>query len=191
MDAKEEKKILRKKMKEKALGLGGEYCRYADQAIFRQVTSLPEYIESHVVFCYVGTEGEIDTRPLLLDAIKRGKQVCVPLCTGRGIMEARQIENLDSLRPGKFGILEPGREAPLVEPGQIELALIPCLSCTAQGKRLGYGGGYYDRYLGRMLGRRAVLCRERMMEEWIPEEPHDVGMDLVITERRIHRIGEM
>ena len=188
MDAKEEKKRLRGQLKERAAGLDGEYCRQADEAIFRQAVSLPEYIGSQVLFCYVGMEGEIDTRPLLLDALERGKQVCVPLCTAKGVMEARRIFGLGELERGSFGILEPGLDAPLVSPEKIGLALIPCLSCTRDGRRLGYGGGYYDRFLPQTKCFRAVLCRERMMEDALPAEDHDERMDAVVTEAGVYRI---
>ena len=189
MDAKEEKKILRKGLKERAAGLDGGYCRQADGAIFRQVISLPEYIESQVLFCYVGMEGEIDTRPVILDALERGKQVCVPLCTARGVMEARRIFGLGELKRGSFGILEPEPDAPFVSPEKIGLALIPCLSCTRDGRRLGYGGGYYDRFLPQTKCFRAVLCRERMMEDALPAEDHDERMDAVVTEAGAYRIN--
>lgn len=188
MDAKEEKRLLRSELRKRRIRLDREYCRMADQSIFRQVTALPEYIESPVIFCYVNTEGEIDTRPLILDALRRGKQVGVPLCTGKGRMEVRRVWSLESLRPGSFGILEPEAEAPRIEPEQVGLALIPCLSCTEDGRRLGYGGGYYDRYLRRMAGCRAVLCRKRMMERELPEESHDARMDVVICEEGIYRV---
>mgnify|MGYP005802616255 CR=1 FL=1 len=75
MDAKEEKRLLRSELRKRRIRLDREYCRMADQSIFRQVTALPEYIESPVRFCYVNSAGAIATRPRLLDAVRRGKQV--------------------------------------------------------------------------------------------------------------------
>ena len=142
MDAKEEKRLLRSELRKRRIRLDREYCRMADQSIFRQVTALPEYIESPVIFCYVNTEGEIDTRPLILDALRRGKQVGVPLCTGKGRMEVRRVWSLESLRPGSFGIPEPAAAAPRIEPEQGGLAPLPRPPGPEAWERRGDGGGY-------------------------------------------------
>ena len=69
-----------------------------------------------------------------------------------------------------------------LQPEEIDLAVIPCCTCSHTGKRLGYGGGYYDRYLGRVEGMKAVICRERIMRDDIPVEEHDQAVDMVISE---------
>ena len=60
-----------------------------------------------------------------------------------------------------------------IQPEEIDLAVIPCCTCSQTGRRLGYGGGYYDRYLGRVAGVKAVICRDRIMRDDIPVEEHD------------------
>ena len=73
----------------------------------------------------------------------------------------------------------------VINPKEIALAVIPCLACSEQGVRLGYGGGYYDRYLPQTDACKIVLCRERMLCDHIPSEPHDCPVDFIITEKRI------
>lgn len=181
----ERKRQLRQAVKLQIQELDEGYCKKADERIFRRVISLPEYGQADTVFCFVGTHTEIDTVPILKDAWKRGKRVCVPKCIGKGMMNACQISGMDDLQVGSYGILEPGEDAQVILPGEIDLALVPCLSSSRDGKRLGYGGGYYDRYLSQVTALKAVLCRSRMMRESIPVDRYDVQMDMVICEAGI------
>ena len=100
-------------------------------------------------------------------------------------MEARQIAGLGDLVSGRFGILAPKLQCPLVAPEDIDLVVVPCATGDAQGRRLGYGGGYYDRYLPRTRCPAVLLCRTHVMREDIPMEDHDVFMDYLITEKGI------
>ena len=84
MELREQKNILRRQLLEQAAGLEQAYCRRADREITSRLFLLPEYKKAEVLFCFVGTEREIDTRPLILDALKLGKRVGVPKCTGNG-----------------------------------------------------------------------------------------------------------
>ena len=159
-----------------------DYRRAADEAICRHVTDWEVYRRAEAVFCYVGTAREIDTRPILRDALAAGKVLAVPLCVARGVMEARQIRSLEDLIPGKYGILEPRADCPLVPPEALDLVLAPCAAGSAGGLRLGYGGGYYDRFLPRVRCPKALLCRGRLVREDIPTEDHDQRMDVLVTE---------
>lgn len=185
----ERKRWLRQEVKLLTEELNEEYCRNADAEIHRRITCLPEYERADTVFCFVGTCSEIDTVPILKDAWRRGKRVCVPRCEGKGIMNAYQINGMDDLHVGSFGILEPGEHAVMILPEEIDLVLVPCLSCSRDGKRLGYGGGYYDRYLERVAAPKAVLCRSRVMREDIPVDDYDMQMDLVICEDYVEKNG--
>lgn len=183
------KRELRAEIARAVAALPPEYCRGADEAICRAVLASAEYRRAGTLFCYVGTDREIDTRPILAAALAAGKTLAVPLCVGRGIMEARRIAGLEELVPGKYGIPAPRPDCPLVEPGEIDLALIPCCTGNRRGQRLGYGGGFYDRYLARTRCVTMLLCRERLVRADIPTEPHDRTMDMVATETGITRAG--
>lgn len=176
------KQELRKLIRLQVSGLSQEYCIQADRTICQTVTGLDEYHEARTVFIFVGTKEEINTRPIITDALKQGKRVAVPKCISKGVMEACLIDSLDNLEAGSYGIQEPGNDAVRVQPEEIDLAVIPCCTCSHTGKRLGYGGGYYDRYLGRVAGMKAVICMERIMRDDIPVEEHDQAVDMVISE---------
>lgn len=188
--SEDRKKALRREIKEAVAALDKGYTREADLQIFRHVTGLPEYEQAGTLFCFAGTSSEIDTAPILEDALGQGKRVGVPKCTARGIMEVREIRSLRDLEAGKYGIMEPGAHTPVIQPEEIHLAIVPCMSCSHDGRRLGYGGGYYDRYLGRTRAVKAVICRERIMRADIPVEPHDQIMDMVISENGVWRLAE-
>lgn len=181
--SKAEKRQLRMEIKDRINALTDDYCIEADRKIAERLFGLDAWKRANVVFCYVGTRREIDTAAIIARALAEGKRVGVPLCTGPGIMEVRQIEDIKSLVPGSYGILEPGKECTLIRPGEIELAVIPGLAFTREGSRLGYGGGYYDRYLPEVKGLKVALCREKCLYSHLPTELHDTSMDGVLTEK--------
>lgn len=178
----EEKKKLRKEIKQQIAGLSEKYCRTADREIQRKTVEYIKKDSGDTVFCFVGTKLEIDTKPILEEILRLGKHLGVPKCIGKGLMEVYEICSLDELEIGSYGILEPKEGLPLINPENIGLALIPCLSCNESGWRLGYGGGFYDRYLIRTSAKRIVLCRSVLMRADIPRDEFDLQMDIVITE---------
>jgi len=94
-----------------------------------------------------------------------------------------EIKGYKSLKDGKYGILEPKDECPLIRSEEIDFAIIPCVSCNKEGYRLGYGGGFYDRYLEHATFTTAVICRGKITCDYIPYDEHDVKIHKVITDR--------
>lgn len=181
----QQKKQLRQQARRILAALSPEELTAGDAAIAARVLSHPRFAAAQTLFCYVSTGREVDTRRLLARALKEGKTVAVPLCTGPGVMEARQITSPDELQPGAYGLLEPGENTPRVPPEALDLALLPCVACDRQGNRLGHGGGYYDRFLPRLTCPTLCLCREALVLPEIPTEKTDVRPDEVVTERGI------
>ena len=177
------KQALRAEMAARVKNLSPTYCREADEAICGHVIQSDVYECAGTVFCYVGTQREIDTMRLIHIMMRDGKRVAVPLCVAKGVMEARRIEGMGDLVSGRYGILAPRLQCPVVEPEELDLVIVPCCTGNAKGERLGYGGGYYDRYLARTKCPTMLLCRHQLEREDIPMEPHDVRMDCFVTER--------
>lgn len=183
-----QKRLLRARLIEKRRGLDAEYRREADAAIRERLEGLPAYRAAGLLFCYVSKDEEVDSRQLIADALREGKRVAVPRCgIPRDWMEACEIHSLEELRPGAYGILEPAASCRPVPPGQIDLCIVPCLCVGSAGVRLGYGGGYYDRYLPRLRADalRVALAREKLQGSEPPSEPHDRPVDLLVTEDRV------
>lgn len=189
MTVSEVKKILRIKVRAMERAMTPDEKEKSAREIFIQVTNLLEYKKAKCVFCFVGTNREIDTKPILLDIIRHGKNLCIPLCIDKGIMEARLIHSLSELKSGSYGILEPPASAPFVEPSRIDLSIIPCLSCDQAGNRLGQGGGYYDRFFANLSNKAIMLARENLMLDHIPKEPFDLSFPMVVTEKGVYRDG--
>lgn len=179
------KQELRKLIAGKVKNLSPVYCREADAAICRGVIQSEAYRRAKVLLCYVGSEREINTSVLLHTALQDGKTLALPLCVEKGVMEARQIQGLGDLVSGRYGILAPRLTCPAVEPEALELVVVPCCTGNRRGERLGYGGGYYDRYLPRVSCPTMLLCRRHLLTEEIPLEEHDLRMDYLVTERGV------
>lgn len=189
MTRQEEKQQLRAVMRARERQLSDRYRRESDQAIAAHLTAMPEYQAAGTIFCFVGTPHEIDTRPILENALATGKRLCVPLCTGPGMMELRQITTLSQLSPGAYGIPEPPEDAPTISVDETDFAILPCLTCNHLGHRLGQGQGYYDRFLAHYRSGAVLLCREKLIREEIPLEPHDYPIPWVLTERGLYEDG--
>ena len=190
MTIQEEKKRLRRVMRDLESTLSNRYKESSSQAIARHLLAMPEYQTAETIFCFVGTSREIDTYPILADALESGKTLCVPLCTDQfGIMELRQITSLSQLVSGAYGIAEPPADAPLIHLDQVDFAILPCDTCSHEGARLGKGGGYYDRFLSTYRGGTVLLCREKLIRAEIPTEPHDMPIPWVLTETGLYEDG--
>lgn len=189
MTKQEEKQQLRKHIRRMEAALSERYRQESDAAISARLLAMPAYQSAQTVFCFVGTGLEINTRPILENALSTGKQLCVPLCTAPGQMELRQITKLSQLTPGLCGIPEPSPQAPSVRTDDVDFSILPCCTCDHFGHRLGKGGGYYDRFLSLYRGGTVLLCRERLLWEEIPLEWHDYPVPWVLTERGLYEDG--
>lgn len=189
MTRAEEKQQMRRTIRTLEKELTAAYKRESSAAIARHLLAMPEYQEAGTVFCFVGTSREIDTTAILSNALAAGKRLCVPLCVGDGLMDLHQITSLDQLVSGAYGILEPPADTPLVDTDAVDFAILPCLSCSHGGRRLGQGGGFYDRFLSHYRGGAVLLCRERLIREDVPVEPHDCPVPWVLTERGLWEDG--
>ena len=181
----QQKAALRRRLAAREQAMTQRERELSDRAIIYHVTRTEEYRRARTVFAFVGCGREIGTRALLERILSEGKELCVPLCTGPGRMECRRVQDLSVLRPGSYGIPEPPPEAPAAEPEDIDLAIVPCVGAAADGRRLGRGGGYYDRLLPQLACPTCLICRERLMSEAVPTEEHDRRCTLYVTERGV------
>ena len=148
--------------------------------------SMPEYKNAALLLSYIPTGDEIDATPVIADALKSGKTVAAPVTLGKS-MEFRVFRSFDELEKGSFGIMEPksGKAARNFENC---FCITPALCADRGFYRLGYGGGYYDRFFEEQSGIfSAALCFEKLRFEDIPRESGDVPVDCVVTEKEIYR----
>lgn len=167
-----------------------EVRKAVHEAIRQKVLASEPYQNAGTIFAYWSTEDEIDTHHIIADALRQGKRVCVPKCMSGHRMEARQIMSETDLTEETFGIPEPGAHCPLIPPEEIELCLVPALACDASGARLGYGGGFYDRFLPQTPAYRMALCAQDRMLEEVPVQEHDIRCHCIVTETEVTLIHE-
>lgn len=144
----------------------------------------PIYKNSRSILTYVSVGSEPSTREIIKSALNDGKTVAVPNCVG-GEMRFYTLDGLDSLFPGKFGIptVDTADKTPFCDFSNA-LCLVPALGLDRSGARLGYGGGYYDRFLTAGGIKALALCRERCIFDALPTEEHDIKIPIALTERR-------
>jgi len=192
-DAALQKRLLRADLLALREGENSAVRAATDARIKTQLVSLPSYQAAQTVFCYISVGSEVDTQSLIIEMLASGKSVCVPLCEGGGHMHARLLSSLDDLEDGVWGIPAPPEKSPRIAPAEIDIIIVPCLSCDSTGYRIGYGGGYYDRYIEQLIvegvaGNKPItlaLCRENLLQETVPREEHDQPVDIVVTEKAV------
>ena len=156
----------------------------ADRSILRRLLNTDAFLNSDLVLCYVSVASEADTRALLGHCFLSGKRVAVPRCESGGVMRFHEIRSLQSLHPSPLGIPEPDEAAPVPQYGKKTLCVVPGLLFDLAGHRIGYGGGYYDRFLAAFPGKTIGLCYEDLLCDLLPREPFDCPVQTIITEKR-------
>ncbi len=153
-----------------------------DTAIYNHLISSSEYLGSKTILCYVSTNFEIDTINFLNFALLDNKNIFVPKCDENYNIKFYNITALSQLSVGKYSILEPDLSRPQLLDATDALCIVPGLCFDSTGYRLGYGKGYYDRFLKDFNGKSIGLCYSYNVEPSIPHDKYDVKTDLVLTE---------
>lgn len=176
----------RKQLRKQYEGLDPAYVLQAGKAIAETVISLPVFQRAASVFVYLSMDREPATDAIIKAAFAAGKTVYVPKCEGR-CMKAVRIHADSRMKTGRLGIPEPEDDS-ITAGNRIDLSVIPCLSATPEGYRLGHGMGYYDRFLQDTETCRLCLCFGKVLAADLPCDSHDARMDLVVTEADVFRI---
>ncbi|MBE6693848.1 MAG: 5-formyltetrahydrofolate cyclo-ligase [Ruminococcaceae bacterium] len=157
---------------------------------------LPEWQSADVICSYMPTRDELDVTPLMAAALSSGKGYALPLTlsgAASGEMVFCLVTTPDDLSVGRFGIREPLPHCPRLTCAQLERALcvVPALAFDTDGYRLGYGGGYYDRFLKNFNGISVGLAIDACMSPTpLPRTEFDVAVDILIGERQVIRTNE-
>jgi 5-formyltetrahydrofolate cyclo-ligase len=161
--------------------------------IFDRLVALPEYVKASTVMLYLDVRSEVRTCWFVPAAWEAGKRVVVPYCED-GEIELFHLHRFEELAPGMMDVLEPrpelrGDPQKAVLAAQLDLIVVPGLAFDRQGGRLGYGKGYYDKLLHQIRpdATKAGVCFECQVFPEIPLLPHDIRMDLVVTENAVYR----
>lgn len=162
-------------------------------SILDRLKSLPAFTSAESFLTYVSSkDNEVDTHTLINWLLKGRAPVYVPTAEQDGALSWTRIRNMNQLEPSRFGILEPRASlprAPRTPPDSV--VIVPGIAFSVDGWRIGYGGGYFDRFLARFGGPIIGLAFDIQIVSQMDPEPHDVRMDFVVTESCIYRSGAM
>ena len=156
-----------------------------DGCITQKLLATPEYAEAATVLTYVSVSSEVSTRMFIEGALRDGKTVAVPRCLPGHRLEFVAISSLDQLAPAPFNLLEPPKDLSALTEDQMNnsICIVPALFVDTKGYRLGYGAGFYDRFLSTYLGKKICLAyQQNLSREMLPHSAFDVAVDMVITE---------
>ena len=158
-------------------------------AISARLTALDQWQRASVVHCYVGAlPGEVKTEQLIERALIERKRVICSRVRPHGQLDHREVAHLSQLVGSVFGLREPDPElCPPADPASAEIVVVPGVAFSANGARLGMGGGYYDRFLSKIDIPRIGLAFEMQLEDAITSADHDEPVDLILTELRVIR----
>ena len=182
MNIKEEKDRLRTLFKEKRRAMAPKEKAALDQAITACALRTAAFRYTTTLLGYAPKSEEVDILPLCEAALKSGKRLAFPRCYGEGEMSFHFVSSLSELSPGKYGILEPPAEAPVFSPAPATLCLVPGLSFDRFGYRLGYGRGYYDRFLSRFEGTALGVVYRMFLSDTLPHGAFDFTVSALVTE---------
>jgi len=157
----------------------------ASETIVENLESISEFKKAETIMVYVSYRNEVDTHELITKLIGQNKRVCVPLCGENCSMTAREIKDFAELVSGSYGILEPKEDSPIVSKNDIDFVVVPGCVFSRNGHRIGYGKGYYDRFLDGMTFKTAGLCYSFCLLDEVPYEKTDIALDFVVTENGV------
>ena len=182
----ERKSEIRKSAIQKRLTMSEEEVFEKSRIITKMVLGLQEYHRAATIFCYVDFRKEVQTRKIIEESWQRGKCVAVPRVEGAE-MKFYRVREWSDLKAGYMGILEPAETCEEIhaEKGN-PLMIMPGVAFDERCSRIGYGGGYYDKYLSKAkeIYKVAVAFEQQVYQE-LPCEAHDLRPDIIVTEKRI------
>lgn len=182
------KRELREKRKNSRMSLDPKQKESMDRRIAHRVISLKRYANANTVMIYASTPIEVDTFEIIDHALSHGKHVALPRCIkGTRNMEFYYINSTDDLERGTFNVLEPREGLTEVTDYSGALMIVPALGLDSFGYRLGYGGGYYDRYLARYDFDTVGICYADDYMYRMLHGRYDCPLGLIITERFVRR----
>lgn len=185
------KRLLREQARAARCALDPASCSAFAEAVAERLLALPELAGAHVVLAYSATPEEIDPAHAV-DALRAlGKTLALPRVEAKGVLGLHLVAHGDELEAGPFaGIAQPLADSPRLQPDVVDAVIVPGVAFDPSGRRLGYGGGFYDRLLPRLRGdcTRIGLAYDEQLVSELPVAEHDEHVDVIVTPTRVLRI---
>lgn len=182
---RQRKTEIRSKYRKIRTNLTGEKKGQLDKAIAQRLLSDRVYKEADAVFAFISKDIEVDTTQIINQALSDGKRVAAPRCsTDDRLIDFYYISSFGDLEKGSYGLMEPDvGVCKKAKPSALSVCVVPGLVFDREGYRLGFGKGYYDRFLVNFPGITVGVCYTRCMEQQLPRGFYDKPVSLVVTEK--------
>lgn len=181
-----DKKELRKVLLEKRRNIPKEKKAKYDKEISEKIISSDYFKKAEQVLVFASTDEEFDTRYIIERCRFEHKRVFYPLCLDRdGNMKFYKVDSVGDLEVGMYGILEPKNTCKPYRPKESDIAIVPALSVDKRKYRIGYGKGYYDRFLKNFNGVSICPCYSEMCAENLIADEYDIKVSHVATEKEV------
>ena len=177
---------LRRRMLRLRRALPSDEAKRRSKEVLSHLLSHPVYKNSRTVHTYISLDDEVDTWPLISRALDDGKRVVVPVVSGDDMVHC-EVDSSSEFVRGRFGLWEPKHRRE-VDVEELDLVIVPGVAFDRRGYRLGFGRGYYDRFLSQVSAPKVGLAFDFQVVPRIPEDPHDQRLDYLVTEEGIFRI---
>ena len=178
-----DKKDLRKTLKEKRRNIPKEKKVIYEKQISRQVTESEYFKNAQQVLVFASSDEEFDTRYIIECCRNENKSVFYPLCVDdSGNMKFFRVDSAEDLQVGMYGIYEPKHTCKEYKQKENDIVIVPCLSADKNGYRIGYGKGYYDRFLKDFNGVSVCPCYEELLTDTLPTDKYDIKVNIIVTQ---------
>ena len=185
MEDSEKKKALRDLLLERRDNTSHDLLKIASKKIQKKLDKIFAFKNAKKIGVYYPIGSEIFTQDIIQELLSKGKEVFLPKVMGEG-MEFRKIIDFSSLEPGNFDIMEPKEECPV--DNDLDVILVPTVGISQTGVRLGYGYGFYDRFLAKNKTVAISLTLEKQIIKNIPKSEHDIIMNWIVTEDKMTKV---
>lgn len=173
---------LRKLLLARRDGTSFDLMSIASKKILKKLQKIESFRKAQKIGSYYPLGSEVLTQDIMQEAISNGKEIFLPKVIGKN-MEFRKIVNFSNLEHGSFDIMEPRDECPVNN--NLDVLLVPAIGISPKGVRLGYGHGFYDRFLAQNKITTISITLEKQIIKNIPRSDHDVLIDWIVTEDRV------
>jgi len=177
-----EKARFRKQLLDQRDSLSPDLVKIASSKIQENLRKVEYYRNARLVGGYSAVGSEVRTQDILKEILSAGKELSLPKVEKNDLVFKR-ITTFSDLEVGNFSVMEPKERCETVK--KLDVILVPAIALTREGYRLGYGFGYYDRYLHNKRAKKIALSYSKQIVKSIPHDSHDVKVDCIVTEDEI------
>ena len=175
----ETKENIRRQFLEKRDGLSADWIEIASKQIRKNLGKVEQYKKAQTIACYHSTGSEVRTHEIMQEILSHGKTLALPRVRDDNLVFCN-VKKFEDLEKGEFGIMEPKQYCGMVD--KFDLIIVPAVAMTRNGQRLGYGCGFYDKFLAGKNIPTIALAFSKSIAKSIPHEESDVTIDIIVTE---------